>query len=149
MLSIICAEIRNYFTYDEDKHIGDFSITDGVITPAIAIPTDYIRIAGSRKNDGVHKVSANDLVDESEFHGSVWVMSIPKDFLDLVDEIEAWQAKYGGIDSELMSPFISESFGGYSYTKNASSSGSGSDGGTTWQSTFSTRLNIWRKARIT
>ena len=148
MLSIICAEIRNYFTYDEDKHIGDFSISGGIITPSIAIPTDYIRIAGSRMNDGVHKVSDNDLVDE-QFHGAVWVMSIPKDFLDLVAEIKAWQAKYGGIDSQLMSPFTSESFGGYSYTK-STSTGSGSDGGvTTWQSTFASRLNVWRKARIT
>ena len=150
MIGEICAELKNYFTYDADKHIGDFTISNSAISPSFDLPTDYIRIVGSRLNDGVHKKKNGSfqLVDES-FHGGIWVMSPPADFLALVAEIEAWQAKYGGVSSENMSPFQSESFGGYSYSK--SSGGSASGGGSsvpTWQSTYASRLNMYRRARL-
>lgn len=149
MLTEICAEIRNYFTYESDKHFGNFAIVDGLITPSFDIPTDYIRIAGSHLNDGVHKLSDADLVDEGEFEGSVWVMSPPKAFLDLVKEIEDWQAKNGGVDSQAMSPFNSESFGGYSYSKSSGNAGGGSSsGGASWQDAYASRLNIYRKIRL-
>ena len=150
MIGEICAELKNYFTYDADKHIGDFTISNSAISPSFDLPTDYIRIVGSRLNDGVHKKKNGSfqLVDES-FHGGIWVMSPPADFLALVAEIEAWQAKYGGVSSENMSPFQSESFGGYSYSK--SSGGSASSSGSsvpTWQSTYASRLNMYRRARL-
>lgn len=149
MLTEICAEIKNYFTYENDKHIGDFSIVEGLIVPSFDIPTDYIRIVGSHLNDGVHKVSDADLVDEGEFHGSVWVMSPPKAFLELVKEIEDWQAKNGALDSPAMSPFNSESFGGYSYSKSGSSaSGGSSSAGASWQAAFATRLTMYRRIRV-
>ena len=85
------------------------------------------------------------LRDES-FHGAVWVMSPPADFLALVGEIETWQDKYGGVDSTAMSPFTSESFGGYSYSK---ASGGSTEGGAssvpTWQSTFASKLKLYRR----
>lgn len=145
MLEQICAEIRNYFTYEEDKHIGDFAISNNVITPSIAFKTDYIRIVGSRKNDGIYKVSALALNDE-EFHGAIWEMSMSSDFLSLAKDIEDWQTKYGGYDSVAMSPYTSESFGGYSYSKGIST-GNG-DGGATWQSTFANRLKQYRRIRV-
>ena len=150
MIGEICAEIKNFFTWESDRYIGDFTISDSTISPSFDLPTDYIRIVGSRLNDGVHKKKngAFQLVDES-FHGGIWVMSPPADFLALVAEIEAWQAKYGGVSSENMSPFQSESFGGYSYSK--SSGGSASGGGSsvpTWQSTYASRLNMYRRARL-
>ena len=148
MLSEICADIKNYFTYEADRHIGDFAIIDGQITPSLDFPTNYIRIVGSHLNDGVHLISDADLVDEGEFHGAVWIMSPPKAFLDLVEEIEAWQEKYGGVDSEAMSPYQSESFGGYSYSKGASAGGSSSAGGASWQDAFATRLNTYRRIRL-
>ena len=86
MIGEICAEIKNYFTYEDDKHIGDWVISDGQISPVVNFPTEYIRIIGSRLNDGVHKVSdlvQNPLHDE-EFHGAIWVMSPPADFITLV-----------------------------------------------------------------
>lgn len=149
MLTEICAEIKNYFAKDSEIYIGDFSVQNGAIVPALTYPTDYIRIAGSHLNDGVHKLSDNDLIDEGTFHGAVWIMSPPKAFLDLADEIAAWQAKYGAVDSVAMSPYTSESFGGYSYSK--SSGGYGGLSGTsvpTWQSQFASRLNLYRKIRV-
>lgn len=149
MLGEICANIRNYFTFEKDKHFGDFAIENGTITPSFDLPTDYIRIVGSHLNDGVHKVSDNDLVDEGSFHGAVWVMSPPRDFLALAAEISAWQAKYGGVESNAMSPFNSESFGGYSYSK--SGGGSSTGGGSsvpTWESVYRSRLNAYRRIRV-
>lgn len=151
MLTEICANIRNYFTYEKDKHIGDFAIIDGQITPSFDIPTDYIRIVGSHLNDGVHKRGDEgfELQDEAEFRGAVWVMSPPKSFLDLAAEISDWQAKNGGVESQAMSPFNSESFGGYSYSKSGgSASGGSSSGGASWQNAYATRLNAYRRIRI-
>lgn len=143
MIGEICAEIKNYFVYEGDKKIGDWEISNGQISPIIDLPTDYIRIVGSRLNDGVHKVSEMTLQDEV-FHGAIWIMSPPVDFLALADEIGAWQTKHGGVDSTNMSPFQSESFGGYSYSKGASGS-SATSSVPTWQGTYASRLNRYRR----
>ena len=151
MLNEICAEIKNYFTFEGDIHIGDFAISDGVLSPSIDIPTNYIRIVGSHFNDGVHIRGEQGfgLTDEGQFHGAVWVMSPPADFLALVTEIEAWQEKNGAADSVAMSPFQSESFGGYSYSKGSNyNSASGSSSTPTWQSTYGARLNRFRRIRV-
>ena len=87
---------------------------------------------------------AEALVDEV-FIGGVWLMAVPRDFLNLVADIEAWNDKYGGVDSAAQSPFSSESFGGYSYSKGSSGSGSGGGAAITWQNNFRSRLNRWRK----
>jgi len=149
MLTEICAEIKNYFTYESDKHFGSWSIVDGLITPSFDIPTDYIRIVGSHLNDGVHKLSDADLVDEGTFKGAIWVMSPPKAFLDLAAEIAEWQAKNGNVDSHAMSPYNSESFGGYSYSKaGAASSDGNTNGAANWVGAYNSRLKIYRKIRV-
>ncbi len=150
MLTEICANIRNYFTWEKDKHIGDFAIVDGQITPSFDIPTDYIRIVGSHLNDGVKKRGTDGtfgLEDEAEFHGGIWVMSPPKDFLALAVEIEDWQKKNGNVDSQAMSPYNSESFGGYSYSKSGGGANGGA-GGASWQNAYATRLNAYRRIRV-
>lgn len=152
MLTEICAEIKNYFAYESDRHIGDFAIVNGQITPSLDFPTDYIRIVGSRLNDGVHKISdfaEHPLQDES-FHGAVWIMSPPAHFIALAEEIQSWQDAYGKSDSVAMGPYQSESFGGYSYSKSSggNSNGSGGDSNVpTWQSQYASRLKIYRKIR--
>lgn len=146
MLSEICAEIKNYFTHDCDRHIGDFEIIDGVISPSFDIITDYIRIVGSHLNDGVHKVSEMTLQDE-KFHGAIWVMSPPADFLAIAKEIEDWQAKYGGVDSQAMSPYSSESFGGYSYSKMQGYASTGGGMLTDWKNLYMSRLSKYRRIR--
>ena len=151
MIGEICAEIKNFFTYAEDRHIGDWVIEDGAISPALVIPTDYIRIVGSRLNDGVHKRNKDgvfELVDES-FHGGIWIMSPPADFLALAAEIDAWQDKNGNLDGPAMSPFNSESFGGYSYSKSGGNAGGGSSSaGADWTAAFASRLKIYRRIRV-
>lgn len=150
MIGEICAEIKNYFVYEEDIRIGDWTISNGQVSPIIDFPTDYIRIVGSRLNDGVHKVSdlvENPLKDE-EFHGAIWIMSPPADFIALAGEIAEWQAKNGSADSTNMSPFQSESFGGYSYSKSSGGSSAGASSVPTWQSTYASRLKQYRRARV-
>lgn len=152
MLSEVCKEIRNWF--DQARYFGRFTIKDGVITSDndgdMGIQANqYFRIVDSVFNDGVYKNddTLSEKLTNEVFNGAVWLMAVPKDFLDLVSEIEAWQAKYGGVDSASMSPFNSESFGGYSYSKSGggSSSGDGTGNEGTWQGAFAGRLNNWRK----
>lgn len=156
MLTELCAYCRNWF--QNQKLYGVFKIADGEIKYAdgSALPIvegQYFRIIGSIFNDGVHRVipetaaedTAVSTLQDEEFDGSVWTMKVPKDFIKLAEEIEAWQAKNGSIDSQAMSPFTSESFGGYSYSKSAGSSADGSGGGTGWQSAFGNRLVRYRK----
>lgn len=151
MLAEVCAEIKNYFC--TKKVIGRFGISDdgsiyvmsGDIGTIMELPPNqYFRVIGSNFNDDVYIVdgqwSASALTKEDEFDGAVWLMSPPKDFLRLVDEIETWNAKYGAIDSPAQSPYSSESFGGYSYSK-----GSTDGAAVTWRDVFRGRLNRWRK----
>lgn len=137
MLTEICENLHNFFVRnDEDKHYQKaIEIKNGVLTPSFGIKQNqYYRIIGSVFNDGVHKFGdETDVLTDEVFDGSVWLMSVPKSFLDLVSEIEDYQAKYGQA-----TPYTSESFGGYSYSKSDSAAAS-------WQHAFSTRLNAWRK----
>ena len=147
MLSELCGYLRNWF--EKEMHFGDFTLDHGVISGSVdlhLLENQYIRIVGSVLNDGVYQYKAagiTGLVDEA-FNGAIWSLAIPKDVINLDAEITAWQAKYGAIDSEAMSPFTSESFGGYSYSKNAGATNNGNIGNG-WQSVFGGRLSQWRK----
>lgn len=150
MLTEICQYLKNWFDRDQAKFYGKFFIEDGELQSyndgdMDLIEGQYIRIIGSLLNDGVHQVSqsSDTLVDET-FEGAVWSMAIPPAVLALSKDISDWQTKYGSIESQAMSPFQSESFGGYSYTKSAGSSGLSGDGGK-WQDVFAKRLSPWRK----
>ena len=144
MLNEICAEIKNYFTLKNDKHIGDFKIVDGHITPSFDIADgQYFRIVGSVFNDGVH-LAGDYLIDEPKFHGAVWLMRVPEDIKALAEEIEEWQ----GANAQLLNgPYTSESFGGYSYTIASTANGKR---GLSWkdQENFSSRLNKYRRIRV-
>ena len=150
MITEICQELKNWFDRDQPKIYDTFEISGGqIVTESFtdAVQTNqYFRIIGSTFNDGVHKYTDELVLDDETFEGAIWLMAIPKSFLALADKIAEWESKYGGVDSASMSPFNSESFGGYSYTK--SSGGSSSSGGgsnSTWQGAFASDLNRWRK----
>ena len=150
MLDIICREIRNYFDSNKPKLYGDFTITDGKITDDGFYDNiqlnQYFYIEGSVFNDGVYKYTSQLTLTDETFNGTIGLMAIPKAFLDLVSDIEAWQKEYGAVDSYAMSPYNSESFGGYSYSK-GSNGGAGTGGGSSnsWQSAFRSRLKQWMK----
>ena len=143
MLTELCQELRNWF--DLDRKYGTFTISGGTLTADFLVTGQYYRIMGSIFNDGVHQYGDNTdvLVDET-FEGQVWAMGVPQAVINLATEIDAWRAKYETADSQAMSPFMSESFGGYSYSKGSSYSDSGNGNGG-WVSSFASRLNRWRK----
>ena len=144
MLSELCKEINNWF--EQRKYFGEFVVEGGHLTGNFSLQENqYFRIVGSVFNDGVYQYPATGLTDET-FNGAIWAMAIPSEVIALASDIEAWKNKYQSIDSPAMSPYNSESFGGYSYSKSSGGSTSGSvDLSGTWQGAFADRLNHWRK----
>ena len=149
MLTEICQYLRNWF--ERAKHFGQFTITGGELdlvydggnafSSVNLVPGQYYRIVGSALNDGVHQYRYDSLADET-FSGAIWEMCVPQAVIQLADDIDAWNAKYSGVDSALNSPVSSESFGGYSYTK---ASGTANEGSVGWESVYFNRLAPWRK----
>lgn len=144
MLSELCQELRNWFDRDQPHITGTFKISEGKITDTnfrnIIQTNQYFRIIGSVFNDGVHKYTDELSLTDETFTGSINLMAIPKAVLDLSKEIDDWVTKYADAAA---SPFNSESFGGYSYSK--SGGGSSGSSGISWQSAFASKLNLWRK----
>jgi hypothetical protein len=136
MLEQVLRHINNFF--EVDMRHGEYTVEDGSVTLPFLQEGQYFRIVGSVFNDGVYQYPASGLTDET-FDGSVWALAVPKEVLELAEEIKGWQEKYGDVST---SPYTNESFGGYSYTK-AANEATGS--GATWQGQFRSRLNTWRK----
>ena len=151
MLSEVCDFVHNYFEYE--IHHGTFSIVNGDIDLTGLVKNGQrFRILGSALNDGIYTYydesalynddddALADLMDET-FTGAIIAMAIPKAFLKIVSDITEWQNKNSQI---VESPYTSESFGGYSYTK---STGSGSNAGGVlgWRDIFRARLNAYRR----
>lgn len=142
MLTNICADLKNYFLHEDSIHNGRFDIEDGSITLPFLQNGQYFRIVGSALNDGVYQypIDGNkyNLADET-FTGAIWAMYVPPAFVSLVAEIDTWvKANAAAINS----PYASESFGGYSYSKDSSG------GGVTWQKHFARRLKAYRRLHV-
>ena len=138
MLEQVLMHLKNWFLVPGGIHEGTYTIEDGGIALPFLANGQYFRICGSVFNDGLHQYPASDLKSES-FDGTVWALAVPQAVIELAAEIEAWQKKNGDAS---VSPYQSESFGGYSYSK-ATDSATG--GAVTWQSAFRSRLNNYRK----
>ena len=138
MLEQVLMHLKNWFLVPGGIHEGTYTIEDGGIALPFLANGQYFRICGSVFNDGLHQYPSGDLRNET-FDGSVWALAIPQAVIELSAEIEAWQTKNGDAS---VSPYQSESFGGYSYSK-ATDSANG--GAVTWQSAFRSRMNAWRK----
>lgn len=138
MLEQVLMNIRRWFPVEGGIHSGTFTIEDGSITLPFLADGQYFRICGSVFNDGLHQYNVLDLIDET-FTGTIWALAIPKAVIELADEIQKWQEKNGEAS---VSPYQSESFGGYSYAK-ATDAETG--GAVTWQSAFKQQLSAWRK----
>ena len=147
-LDVLCAELKNYFIKDRSAiHLGDFEVKDGMVSPLDFMKQgQYFRIVGSDLNDGVYLYNGEpmDLKDEV-FNGAIWAMSVPPIVIALSADIDAWRAKNETLDSENMSPYTSESFDGYSYSKGGNSRGGTA---TSWQSQFADRLKPYRRLYV-
>ena len=139
MLEEILAHIKNWFI--ADWRFDHYVISGGKIDLPFVAAGQYFRVVGSVFNDGVYKYADDLKLTDEEFDGEIWALAIPPALLKLTQEIEEWQVKNG---TAAASPFVSESFGGYSYSKATSITGK-SGGIVSWITAFSGRLNKWRK----
>lgn len=155
MLTELCAYLHNYFladysTPDRYIHHGTFTIADGQIQDLSFLqPGQYFRVIGSVFNDGVWQYQptggALPMTDET-FEGTIWAMSVPPAVITLAADIDTWLADNA---SALNSPYQSESFGGYSYTKRSGSgSGNSSSDAYSWQDQFASRLAPYRRLSV-
>lgn len=136
-----CAEVHNWFDYK--RSFGVYTIKNGELVVDDMLNGQFFRIIGSVFNDGVYKYPATGLKDET-FDGAVWYMAVPPDAIALIDDMSAWENKNAAV---LESPYNSESFGGYSYTRASGSTAAGGSGNLTAFSQFSDRLKRYRKVR--
>lgn len=143
-LTEICQELHNWF--EEDKYVGTYSVAGGRIMSTNRDfhlkEGQYFRIVGSTFDDGVHQNTQAGLAElhDDAWHGAIWPMAVPPAVITLTAQIEAWAEKYE--TGEAMSPFASESFAGYSYSKPTSKNGSTT---ASWTEAFRSQLNRWRK----
>lgn len=154
ILTEICAYLKNYFEPCEKRkdrsfiHSGTFEIKDNQLLNADFLKENqYFRVVNSALNDGVYCNCTEDLkiLQNEKFSGAIWEMNIPPAFLKLCEDIQKWSTKNESVDSLNMSPFFSENFGGYSYSKSAGRTGNTGGNNIIWQKQFSDRLKIWRK----
>jgi hypothetical protein len=154
MLNEICAYLNNWFDMNDDHEPlpswrGQFVISDGNIDlEGKILNGQYFRIQNSIFNDGVHKYPAEegDLQDET-FKGKIQAIAVPKDLIAIAGEIAEWMNKNGGVESTAMSPYNSESFAGYSYSKSNGVGASSKESLSTpmWAAVYGGRLARWRK----
>ena len=137
MTGAVMAQVRNYFEGDPIE--GQISVTaEGMIMLPDDLPMClYVAICGSAMHDGVWRVSGGYIFDGEAtpelpaecFVGTVWPLYPPQAFLRICKDVAAFEAERG------LSPVVSESFGGYSY-----SLATGQNGPMTWQERFSQKL---------
>lgn len=139
MLEQVLRHIHNRF--EREVLTGTFEVSSGTCEVEGAQDGQYLWIEGSVFNDGLHQYPLSDLTDE-EFDGRVVLLAIPRAVVDLADSIYNWVADNAEV---LDSPFQSESFGGYSYTKESASSSDDSSSLDGWQAKFKSDLDPWRK----
>ncbi len=139
MLEQVLTYLNNWFLMG--IYEGTYTIQDGSITLPFLQNGQYFRVIGSVFNDGLYQYNDELSLTDEVFDGVIWALAVPKAIISLTAEIEAWQKKNG---ETVASPFTSESFGGYSYTKAANES---TGAALTWQDVFGSRLSAYKKPR--
>lgn len=139
MIEVVLKYLNNYFVPDDGYKFGTYTIENGMLSLPFLVDGQYFRIVGSKFNDGIYQMPIAGLIDET-FDGAIWIMNVPPDVIKLADDVEKWEAKYSNI---ALSPYASESFGGYQYSKY----GSGRVDGRTvnWTDAYRQILNQYRK----
>lgn len=135
MLEKVLRHLRNWFVAPEGIRRDKYEIKGGSIELPFLIEGQYFRIVGSILNDGLYQYPAKELKNET-FNGVIWALAIPSEVIELSAKISEWAEK------NPESPFTSESFGGYSYSK-AVNDRTGQ--AATWKDIFRSDLNQWRK----
>lgn len=142
MLTKVCRYLKNFFV--KENHIGYITVSDGkVFCDGSEISMQEGQLFALVRTHYVFGTYAyGDELEDSEFDGAVWIMDVPADVLDAVELMTEWETANGGVDN--LSPYQSESFGGYSYTK---ASSGGKVGASVFDiAEFASVLNPYKKA---
>ena len=146
----VMREVCNYFIRRNDIRCYEGEVTiDDMFNISIDVPSPYIIIRGSHKNDGLYYMEDKNRIhpkifeegdvhpDSETFTGRVWFSYPTQDFLALCHDINRYTES---VDMSAR-PVVSERFGASerAYAK-------GNSGGTvTWQESFGTALRTYRK----
>ena len=145
---MVMKEVCNFFTRRDDvtRYEGNVVIVDQEIN--ISVPSPYIIIRGSHRNDGLyymideHKIKPvifqegdKHPVDET-FNGRVWFCYPTQDFLSLCDRITSFQVYQSQTP---ITDVVSESFGQSSRTF-----AQGKNGLITWKEQYGDSLRPYR-----
>jgi hypothetical protein len=142
VLETVLIHLKNWFVVPRGVHEGIYTIKNSNLELPFLQNGQYYRICGSVFNDGLHKYGdIDDKLQNETFSGTVWALAVPKAVVELSAKIEEWQNKNG---EAVASPYSSESFGGYSYTKTTDSN---TGAVATWETVFRPQLNPYRKMR--
>lgn len=133
-------ECRNYFSISYER--GQFEIINGIIGLSNNyLVGQYIYVAGSILNDGVYLL--NDTLytldgsrDES-FNGIVYGLSVPREFIELVNKIDKFTQSKEGQESNI----TSASFGIQSQSFGTDNNGVRAG----WQTVFRNELHKYRR----
>ena len=128
MLEAVLTHLRNWFPVRCDA--GTFTIASGIPDVDFLKPGQYYRIRGSVFSDGLHVYQSGEMLADE-----IWALAIPKSVKELAVEITAYTEKNPVTDK------VSESFGGYSYSRTSGTTGAP----TGWQGAFASRLAPYRR----
>ena len=138
----IMKYLNNYFY--NFKEYGEYSILNNTIeVKGEYLIGQYILIKDSILNDGIYKITKveNDIITLEEnlntelFEGYICSLSVPKDFIEICEEIKKYNSK------QVKTDIVSESFpGGYSYSKSTINGDLSS-----WKDVFKNELSSYRK----
>lgn len=146
----VMREVCNYFIRRDDIRCYEGKVTiDSDHCISISVPSPYIIIRGSRKNDGLymmddeHRIHAK-IFEEGDLHpleetftGRIWFSYPTQDFIELCNNIGEYQSTVDFTSANV----VSESFGSSSRTFAKGNSG----GLISWQENFGTSLRSYRK----
>lgn len=137
MLEAVLNYMHNWFVIPGAARAGTFIIVSGALSLPHVQEGQYYKIEGSVFNDGLHKYGDEDykLKDET-FIGRIVPLAVPRAVVELAERIKTYCEKNPETDK------VSESFGGYSYTRGTGTNGAAAGG---WQAAFCKELNVWKK----
>lgn len=141
MLEQLLRHLNNWFLIEDDLgkpqiFCGTYEVKGGGMFLPFLQPNQFYRIVGSVFNDGLHRYcDPEDYLQDETFTGAIWALAIPTAVINISSEIETWQ------QANALSPYQSESFGGYAYQRASGRNGKAA----TWQDVFAHKLNAWRK----
>ena len=130
MLETLLDVLHNWFVIPGAGRFGEFEVVSSTLNLDFVADGQYYRVEGSVFNDGLHQHPATNMMDET-FVGTIVPLAIPRAVIDLAEKIESWKANNPETDK------VSESFGGYSYSR-----GNGESG---WKTAFAAEIHRWKK----